>query len=107
METIHWYNYLASFFAGAFLTNTIPHLVQGLSGNYFPTPFAKPPGRGLSSPLTNTLWAFANLIIGIFLFKACKISFDFNLVLILFFAGMMIIGIHSSINFSKKMKEKS
>ena len=105
METIHWYNCLAAFFAGVFLMNTIPHFVQGLSGNYFPTPFAKPPGRGLSSPLTNTLWAFANLIIGFFLFKASKVSLDVNLLLLLFFAGMVIIGIISPINFAKKMEK--
>lgn len=105
MQTIHWYNYIAAFFAGAFLINTIPHLIQGLSGNYFPTPFAKPTGRGLSSPLVNTLWAFVNLLIGIFLFKEGKVSFDFKLALILFSAGMVIMGIMTSINFSKKMKE--
>lgn len=105
MQTIHWYNFPAAFFAGAFLINAIPHLVQGLSGNYLPTPFAKPPGRGLSSPLVNTLWAFVNILIGFFLFKASKVSFDFNLLLLIFFAGMVIMGIMTSINFSKKMKE--
>ena len=105
METIHWYNCLAAFFAGGLLTNLIPHLVQGLSGNYFPTPFAKPPGRGLSSPLVNTLWAFANLLIGYFLFKASKVSLDFNLLLLIFFAGMVTIGILSANNFVKKMKK--
>lgn len=105
METIHWYNFLAAFFAGVSLLNAFPHLVQGLSGNAFPTPFAKPSGRGLSSPLTNTLWAFANLIIGFFLFKASKVTFDVNLLLLVFLAGMVTISIISAINFAKKMKE--
>ena len=105
MEAIHWYNFLAAFFAGVSLLNAIPHLVQGLSGNAFPTPFAKPSGRGLSSSLTNTLWAFANLIIGFFLFKASKVSFDVNLLLLVFLAGMVTISIISAINFAKKMKE--
>ena len=39
-------NYIALFFAGAFLCNAIPHLVAGLQGQPFPSPFAKPPGRG-------------------------------------------------------------
>jgi len=30
-EQMPWYFYLAWFFAGAFLTNSIPHLAQGLS----------------------------------------------------------------------------
>ncbi len=52
------------FFAGAFLTNAIPHFFRGVSGQPFPTPFAKPPGRGLSPPVVNVLWGFANLVIG-------------------------------------------
>ena len=41
-----WYDYLAAFFAGAFLANVVPHFTYGISGNRFPTPFAHPPGRG-------------------------------------------------------------
>ena len=59
-----WYSYLACFFAGAFLANVVPHFVHGISGGRFPTPFAKPPGKGLSSPIVNTLWALLNLPIG-------------------------------------------
>ena len=54
-EPMKWYQYIAGFFAGAFLTNVVPHFVNGISGNAFPTPFANPPGQGLSSPLTNVL----------------------------------------------------
>ena len=43
-----WQFYLCAFFAGIFLTNAIPHFVQGISGNKFPTPFAKPPGKGVA-----------------------------------------------------------
>ncbi len=35
-------DYIAVFFAGAFLCNSLPHLACGLSGAPFPTPFAKP-----------------------------------------------------------------
>ncbi len=55
---------IAHFFAGAFLVNALPHLINGLSGRTFPTPFAKPPGKGLSSPIVNVLWAAFNLIAG-------------------------------------------
>jgi len=57
-------NYLTALFAGLFLCNCIPHLVCGLKGEPFPTPFSKPPGVGDSSPLTNFLWGAANLILG-------------------------------------------
>ena len=56
--------YLAYFFAGAFYTNAIPHLVSGLMGRAFQSPFARPPGEGLSSARVNVLWGFANLVIG-------------------------------------------
>jgi len=58
-----WYVYVAYFFGGAFLTNALPHLINGLSGRPFPTPFASPPGQGESPALVNVLWAALNLII--------------------------------------------
>jgi hypothetical protein len=42
----------------------VPHFVQGICGNPFQSPFAKPPGKGESSPLSNALWGFANLLAG-------------------------------------------
>ena len=59
-----WYVYVGWFFAGAFLTNAVPHIVQGISGNRFQTPFASPPGVGESSAIVNVLWGFLNLAIG-------------------------------------------
>jgi hypothetical protein len=56
-----WYIYLLQFAGGFILANAVPHFVQGISGNPFPTPFASPPGVGESSPLVNVLWGFANL----------------------------------------------
>jgi hypothetical protein len=59
-----WYVYLSYFFGGAFLVNAIPHLVNGVSGQPFPSPFASPPGRGLSSPVVNALWGTLNAVAG-------------------------------------------
>ena len=61
---MRWYNYLACFFAGAFLANAIPHTVQGICGNRFQTPFASPPGVGESCAIVNVIWGFANFAIG-------------------------------------------
>ena len=61
---MHWYYYLLEFLGGALLTNGVPHFVQGTSGNPFQSPFAKPPGKGESSPLSNVLWGFGNLLAG-------------------------------------------
>ena len=59
-----WYLAVAHFFAGAFFSNGVPHFVNGISGRRFPTPFASPPGIGLSSATLNVLWGFANFVIG-------------------------------------------
>jgi hypothetical protein len=58
-----WYHYLAYFFGGVFLANTIPHLVNGISGLPFQSPFASPPGKGLSSSTVNVLWGMLNLAV--------------------------------------------
>ena len=60
---MHWYQYLAYFFGGAFLANSLPHIGNGVSGRPFQTPFAKPPGKGLSSSTINVLWGFLNLAV--------------------------------------------
>jgi hypothetical protein len=62
--TMRWYHYAAYFFGGAFLANAIPHFVSGISGRPFQSPFASPPGEGLSSALVNVLWGFFNLAVG-------------------------------------------
>ena len=54
---------LAYLFGGAFLTNAVPHLVAGVMGRPFQSPFAKPPGQGLSSSTVNVLWGFLNLVV--------------------------------------------
>ncbi|MBO0797056.1 MAG: hypothetical protein J2P36_39760 [Ktedonobacteraceae bacterium] len=51
--------FIGYFFAGAFLTNSMPHLVIAATGRRNLTPF----GRD-SSPLINLLWGCINLTIG-------------------------------------------
>lgn len=58
-----WYRYVACFFAGAFLVNAIPHFVSGVMGRPFQSPFAKPPGEGLSSSTVNVLWGGLNFVL--------------------------------------------
>lgn len=101
---MEWYNYLACFFAGSFLANVVPHFVHGISGDRFPTPFAKPPGRGLSSPTINVLWALLNLIVGYLLFKAGHVTTSY-ITLIVFLIGIAAIGLILSFRFRAKMRE--
>jgi hypothetical protein len=60
---MRWYQHLAYFFGGAFLVNAVPHFVNGVSGRPFQSPFAHPPGEGLSSALVNVLWGSLNFVI--------------------------------------------
>jgi len=58
-----WHVYFAHFLGGAFLANSLPHLIAGVTGRSAPTPFASPPFKGLSSPAVNVSWALANLAV--------------------------------------------
>ena len=99
-----WYHYVAAFFSGTFLTNVVPHFVNGISGNPFPTPFSTPPGKGLSSPLTNILWALLNLVIGYTLLKVSKMTESNKKAMVVFFVGVALISIMASIGFADKAK---
>jgi hypothetical protein len=56
--------YVAYFFAGFFFANAIPHVTSGMMGRPFQSPFAKPPGKGLSSSTVNVVWGWFNLVVG-------------------------------------------
>ena len=100
-----WYSWIACFFAGTFLANAVPHFVHGVSGDAFPTPFAKPPGKGLSSPTINVLWALLNLAIGYLLFRAGHISPGNLATLFVFFAGIAAISLMLSKGFQDKQSK--
>lgn len=55
---------LAAGASGVLLANAVPHTVKGMTGQRFPTPFADPPGKGLSPPLHNVAWGVVNLAAG-------------------------------------------
>lgn len=70
-----WLHYVSFFFGGAVLTNAVPHFVNGVMGRPFQSPFARPPGQGLSSSSVNMLWGFINLAVGYVLI--CRVgNFD-------------------------------
>lgn len=100
-----WYNYLAAFFSGAFLANVVPHFIHGISGDRFPTPFAHPPGRGLSSPTVNVAWAWVNLVVGYILFREGHLQSQETATLIVFLAGIIFISTVLSFRFQQKMTQ--
>ncbi|HKT28604.1 hypothetical protein [Dyella sp.] len=68
-------HYVTYFFGGMFLLNAVPHIVSGTMGRAFQSPFASPPGQGLSSATVNVLWGFLNAVIGYLLI--CRVG-DFD-----------------------------
>lgn len=61
---MHWPWLVSYFFAGVFAANAIPHYVAGMMGRAFQSPFATPPGKGLSSSMVNVLWGLCNAVVG-------------------------------------------
>ncbi len=98
-------NYVASFFAGAFLANAVPHFVYGVCGDRFPTPFAKPPGKGLSSAMVNVLWGLLNGLVGAELFRRAGLASGDGVLWLVMFAGIAVLSVVSAANFAKKLAE--
>jgi hypothetical protein len=88
---MRWYHYIAWFLAGVFVVYSVPHIINGVSGRSFPTPFASTlpshqlgaqvasgvlPPTAFSPPWVNVLWGMFFLIIGYFL--VCRVG-SFNL----------------------------
>ncbi len=84
---MNWLWLLSYFFGGVFTENAIPHFVSGVMGRPFQTPFAKPPGKGLSSATVNVLWGFFNAVVayllvarvGLFQWRAASHILSFGL----------------------------
>ncbi len=99
---MHWYDYLAYFFGGAFLANCLPHLGNGISGHPFQSPFAKPPGVGLSSSTVNVLWGFLNLVVAYLLI--CRVG-KFSLLdtqdVLLLGSGMLLMSVVGARGFGR------
>jgi hypothetical protein len=70
-------HHVAWFFGGAFLLNAVPHIVAGSMGRAFQSPFAHPPGQGLSSSTINVLWGFFNAVVAWLLLERVG-SFDLH-----------------------------
>lgn len=61
---MEWHHLVSYFFGGILMANAVPHFVSGAMGESFQTPFANPPGQGLSSSTINILWSVVNLVVG-------------------------------------------
>lgn len=97
-----WLHLVCYFFGGLFWANTVPHLVSGMMGRPFQTPFAKPPGKGLSSSTVNVLWGFFNAGVGYVLVIRVG-NFDLRSVgdVLAFTVGALLIGLQSARHFGQ------
>jgi hypothetical protein len=102
-----WYHYLAAGAAGFFLGNAVPHFVAGVTGQMFPSPFADPPGVGLSSPLVNTVWGLVNIFVGYVLLRVGKVEASNRGSMIAAFLGLAAVAILVSILFGSAMGNPS
>jgi hypothetical protein len=96
-----WFDYAICFFSRALFTNALAHFSHGISGEQFPAPFGYALGNGFPAHLSNVLWGFLNLVLGYSLFVKSKV---FNQSLsgkIVFFAGVLAMGIFLSHFFSR------
>jgi hypothetical protein len=100
-----WYFYALEFLSGLFLANGVPHFVQGVSGAPFQSPFASPPGVGESSPLSNVLWGFGNLVAGALLLHFFWPWGAAGWVVVS--AGALVMSIQLSVHFGKVRAGKS
>jgi hypothetical protein len=84
------------------LANALPHLGNGISGHAFQSPFASPPGVGLSSSLVNVLGGLFNLVVGYLL--VCRVgSFDLRKTLhvLVLGAGILVMSLNLALHFGR------
>jgi hypothetical protein len=94
------------FFAGAILCNAIPHLASGLQGQPFPSPFARPPGRGDSSPVVNVVWGFVNLVLALVLATRHLDQPVAAQNVLAALAGGLVMGLFLAVHFGKVQRER-
>jgi len=100
----------AYFFAGVFTANSIPHIVNGISGRKFPekSPFKKNHQNESSfetfffSPIVNVIWGMCNMTIG-FVIVNCVGTFSFGLTsnMLIFSIGFFATAIFLAWNIGK------
>ena len=99
---MHWLDYVGYFGGGLFFANSIPHQVSGVSGRAFQSPFAHPPGKGLSSSTVNVLWGMFNLLVAyLLIFRVGSFNVRNTLDALLVGAGMLVMSVMAARTFGK------
>ena len=99
---MNWIWLLSYCFGGLFAANAVPHFVSGVMGRSFQSPFAKPPGVGLSSATVNVVWGFFNAVVAYLLIVRVG---DFHLRttshILAFGLGVILISIFTARHFGQ------
>ncbi len=94
MLSTQWYHYVFAFLGGVFFVNVLPHYIHGVTGQSFPTPFANPPGKGLSTPFLNVIWAVINFLIGFSILYFTKVIQRNKMIWIAVFTGGLLMSFY-------------
>ncbi|MFP5208173.1 MAG: hypothetical protein ACLGRW_02670 [Acidobacteriota bacterium] len=99
---MNWLWLVSYFFGGLFAANALPHFVSGVMGRAFQSPFASPPGKGLSSATVNVIWGYVNAVVA-YLLVAQVGAFDPRRAshAIAFGLGVLGIGLLSAHHFGR------
>ena len=97
-----WVDLVSYFFGGVLLANAVPHFVSGVMGRAFQTPFAKPPGEGLSSSAVNVCWGLFNAVVGyVLVFRVGDFDLRSTADVAACGVGVLLISLFSAWNFGR------
>ena len=95
------------FFGGVFLANALLHLAMAVARRPFPTPFATPPFRGLSSPLVNLGYGAANLAVSALLLWLGSVADASDVVIVAAGVVFMTVIVARSLQHSRRDGQQS
>jgi hypothetical protein len=99
---MNWPHLVSYFFGGMFLANAVPHYVSGMMGRPFQSPFAKPPGQGLSSSTVNLAWGFFNVVVAYLLtLRVGNFNVRSTSDIVVFAAGALLLSVFCARHFGQ------
>ncbi|MFI3262790.1 MAG: hypothetical protein R3Y26_07760 [Rikenellaceae bacterium] len=98
--------FFLAFAFGFFATNSLPHIIPGIHGKPFYSPFAKPPVKGKSSAVVNVLWGFVNIVAAYVLFIETDLDLHNYIHGIGFLLGILITSLTLAITFGANNKRE-
>ncbi len=91
---------------GFFVTNSLPHIIPGIHGKPFYSPFATPPVKGKSSAVVNVLWGYFNIVVAYILYVAADINLKNLTEGIGFLLGILVTSLILAITFGRNNRNQ-